>query len=71
MTVENLLNAFYGYRDRLVIRFITVMSKNPIVLKRGRLTIVSRIPAEYLNKKVIASVQRELTNRYIELEVYI
>ena len=71
MTVENLLNSFYGYRDRIVCRVITVASKNPIVLKRGRLTFASRISAEYLNKMVIAYVQRELINRYIELEVYI
>lgn len=71
MTVETLLNTFNGYRDRLVCRVIIVVSKNPIVLKRDRLTFASRIPAEYLNKRVIASVQRELINRYIELEVYI
>ena len=71
MTVEKLLNTFYGYRDRLVCRVIIVVSKNPIVLKRGELTFASRTPAEYLNKKVIAYIRRELTNHYIELEVYI
>lgn len=71
MTVKTLLNTFNGYRDWLVCRVIIVVSKNPIVLEKGRLTHVSRIPAEYLNKEVIAYVRRELTNHYIELEVYI
>ncbi len=71
MTVANLLNSFIVYGYKVVCRIITVVSKNQIVLEKGRLTYVSKIPAEYLNKKVIAYVRNELTNHYIELEVYI
>lgn len=52
-------------------RVITVVSVNPTVFKKDRLTHVSKIPAEYLDKEVKAYTRRELTNAYIELEVYI
>ena len=70
MTLADLLNNFTPYKDWVVVRVITVKSKNPLFLEKSRLTPSSKISPEQLNKEVIAYIRRDLTNNHVEMEVY-